>query len=58
MRNCCRSDLQLLEHTKNVTLTMRLLQAADIVTLRLNGWSKKLTDRPTDRLNNKPILHY
>ena len=41
-----------------MTLTMRLLRAAAIVTLRMNGWSKKLTDRPTDRPNNKQILHY
>ena len=54
MRNCCRScDFELLEHTKNVTLTMRLLRAAEIVSLRLNGWRKKLTDGPTDRPNNK-----
>jgi hypothetical protein len=54
----CKSfDNDLLERNKDVTLTRRLLPSAEIVTLRLNEWSKKLTDRPSDRPNNKQTLH-
>ena len=53
-RSC---DLEILERNKNVTLTRRLLPAAEVVAVRLNEWSKKLTDRPSDRQNNKQRLH-
>jgi hydroxymethylpyrimidine/phosphomethylpyrimidine kinase len=48
---------ELLERNKNVALTRRLLPAAESVTLRLNEWSQKLMDRPSDRPNNKQTLH-